>query len=99
MALAGHRGRAPSAPAADLHDPRVDRVSLPPGYVSGLGRDVIRPIHDPRFVPADAVRWAPETLVLGIAIDGEAKAYPINALNAREVVIDRLRGVPLLVSW
>ncbi len=85
-------------PADDIFDPRVEG-GLPPGYRPSVGRDVIRPIYDPRFVRADAVDWAAETLVLGIAIDDEAKAYPVNVLNVREMVIDRLRGIPLLVSW
>jgi hypothetical protein len=83
----------------DIFDPRWDRVDLPAGYSPLLGRDAIRPIYDPRFVPADDVMWHPTTLVIGVAIDGEAKAYPVNVLNAREMIIDRLRGIPLLVSW
>ncbi len=92
-------GAGHPTPAADLFDPRVDGEAPPPGYRPSLGRDVIEPIYDPRFVPGDTVDWAPQTLVLGVAIDGEAKAYPVNVLNFREMVIDRLRGIPLLVSW
>ncbi|CAN5834164.1 hypothetical protein BH23ACT10_BH23ACT10_27080 [soil metagenome] len=86
-------------PDPDIFDPRRERIELPPGYRPSVGRDVIRPIYDPEFVPGDTVDWPADTLVLGVAIDGEAKAYPVNVLNHREMVIDRLRGMPLLVSW
>lgn len=86
-------------PAADLFDPRTADVELPPGYRPSVGRDVIRPIYDPEFVPGDTVEWPADTLVIGVEIGGEAKAYPVNVLNFREMVIDRLHGVPLLVSW
>lgn len=86
-------------PEVDLFDPRTADVELPAGYRPSLGRDVIRPIYDPRFVPGDTVDWPADTLVIGVAIGGEAKAYPVNVLNFREMVIDRLHGVPLLVSW
>jgi hypothetical protein len=85
--------------AEDIFNPRTDPVELPDGYRPVVGRDVIRPIYDPRFVPADQAAWPGDTLVLGVAFDGEAKAYPVNVLNSREMVIDRLRGIPLLVTW
>ena len=31
--------------------------------------------------------------------NGESKAYPVGMLNCREMVIDELGGVPILVSW
>jgi hypothetical protein len=86
-------------PADGIFDPRTDPVRLPDGYRPVVGRDVIRPIYDPRFVDAGDVDWPGETLVLGVAVDGDAKAYPVNVLNNREMVIDRLRGIPLLVTW
>ena len=37
--------------------------------------------------------------VIGIAHNGEAKAYPISHLNRREMVVDSLAGLPILVTW
>lgn len=68
-------------------------------YNQLLGRDSIRPVYEPEFVPADQAPLDDEELVLGIEIDGEAKAYPISVLNFREMVNDELAGVPILATW
>jgi hypothetical protein len=64
-----------------------------------LSRDAIRPIYEPEFVPADQAGYADDELVMGVAIDGEAKAYPVGLLNSREMVNDELGGTPVLVTW
>ena len=64
-----------------------------------LGLDAIRPVYDPQFIPAAEADLDDEQLVLGVAIDGEAKAYPIAVLNPREMVNDELAGVPILATW
>ena len=40
-----------------------------------------------------------EELIIGVAWDGEAKAYPITVLRSREMVNDELAGLPTLVTW
>ena len=37
--------------------------------------------------------------VMGLAIDGEARAYPVRELFSREMVNDEVAGVPVLVTW
>jgi hypothetical protein len=64
-----------------------------------LRRDAIRPIYDPEFVPAGQAGYADDDLVMGVAIDGQAKAYPVALLNSREMVNDELGGTPILVTW
>jgi len=64
-----------------------------------LNRDSIRPIYDPQFVPAAEAGYSDDELVMGVAIDGEAKAYPVGPLNSREMVNDELGGVRILVTW
>ena len=64
-----------------------------------LSRDAIRPIYEPEFVPADQAGYADDELVMGVAIEGEAKAYPVGPLNSREMVNDELAGIPILVTW
>lgn len=68
-------------------------------YSQLLPRDGIRPIYEPEFAPADQVPLADEELVLGVEIDGQAKAYPIAVLTAREMVNDELAGIPILATW
>jgi hypothetical protein len=61
--------------------------------------DAIRPVYDPEFVPAGEAPLDPDELILGVAWDGEAKAYPITVLRSREMVNDELAGIPTLVTW
>ncbi|MEX0757301.1 MAG: DUF3179 domain-containing (seleno)protein [Acidimicrobiia bacterium] len=82
-----------------LYDPVRAGEQTPSGYRPILDRDTIRPIYDPSFVTASESGWTPSTLVLGVSLDGEAKAYPIVHLNFREMVIDELAGKPILVTW
>jgi hypothetical protein len=94
----GSSATSPSA-VGRLYDPVVAGEETPTGYRPLLGRDTIRPIYDPRFVDAADVDWTPSTLVLGVSLDGESKAYPIVHLNFREMVIDEIADTPILVSW
>lgn len=64
-----------------------------------LARDAIFPIYDPQFAAADEAPYVDEELVIGVEINGEAKAYAIGPLNSREMVNDTLGGVPILVTW
>ena len=82
-----------------VYDPVTAGEPLPPGFRQLLPRDAIFPIYDPRFVPADRAGWSPEVLVIGVAVDEQSKAYPVSTLNGREMVVDRLAGVPILVTW
>ena len=82
-----------------IYDPSRSGDTLPRGFRQLLSRDAIRPIYDPEFVTAAATPWRDDTLVIGIERDGEAKAYPVSFLNGREMVIDRIAGIPVLVTW
>ena len=64
-----------------------------------LRRDAIAPIYAPQFLPANRASLNPGELVIGVAIDGESKAYPIGHLAWREMVNDVIAGVPILVTW
>jgi len=64
-----------------------------------LGRDMIFPIYNPRFVPAGEAKVQEDELVLAVEISGRAKAYPITILASREMVNDELSGVPILATW
>lgn len=64
-----------------------------------LPYDGIRPIYDPEFAPAAEAPLDDQELVMGVAWDGEAKAYPVTVLRGREMVNDELAGIPTLVTW
>ena len=72
---------------------------LPSGYRIGLARDQIAPVYEPEFTSAQAVDWPEDSLVIGVAGADTAKAYPVTHLNSREMVIDSLEGIPILVTW
>ena len=64
-----------------------------------LSRDSILPIYNPEFVSASDAPYDNDELVIGVALNGEAKAYAIGPLNRREMVNDTLAGIPILVTW
>ena len=63
-----------------------------------LDKDDIKPIYDPGFVSADKARLLDDDHVMGIAVNGEARSYPIGLLRFRGMVNDVVGGVPLLVT-
>lgn len=86
-----------SPAAAPLNNPRVE---VPDVFVNWLlPWDGIRPIYDPQFASAAEAALDDGELVIGISIDGKAKAYPISVLRFREMVNDELAGIPTLVTW
>lgn len=87
------------ADPGDVYDPVKAGERLPRGFRQLLRRDAILPIYDPTFVKASQTTWSGDTLVLGIELEGDARAYPIRFLNRREMVIDSIAGIPVLVTW
>lgn len=56
---------------------------------------------DPPHGSADAADVLPTELVLGVVLNGEARAYPLNMLSGpiREILNDTLGGEPVAVTW
>ena len=96
-AAAGDKVVAPN-PAA-IADPTAGGEQLPSGYRTLLERDQIAPVYNPVFTAAASVDWPQDSLVIGVAAGEDAKAYPVTHLNSREMVIDSLAGIPILVTW
>lgn len=90
---------APSAFADDLFDPIEAGEEAPEGFRQVLKRDWINPVYNPTFVAADEIGWPDEELVIGVNLEGEARAYPVGFLNRREIVLDMHRGIPTFVTW
>ncbi len=92
----------PTAERPELNQPTTNRRV----EVGEIGRfpqllpfDGIRPVYDPVFAAASDAPLDDNELIIGIALDGEAKAYPISVLRFREMVNDELAGIPTLVTW
>lgn len=95
----GNEGEPIDVPhPATVYDP-VTSEPLPDGFRQLLPRDGIAPVYEPRFVSAESAGYPDDALVLGVEIGGESHAYPINVLNWREMVIDRVGDVPILATW
>ncbi len=65
-----------------------------------LPKDGIQAIMKPSFESAREATWlAGSDSVVGVAINGEARAYPVPILSDREIVNDTVGGVPIAVTW
>lgn len=91
-------------PADDLRlngflivDPLVPADAIEKG---GPPRDGIAAIDSPVFVSAEAADFLDDDdRVLGIVIGGTARAYPVRILNRHEVVNDRVREQPVIITY
>jgi hypothetical protein len=56
---------------------------------------------DPEIVPASEAPIEDDDMVLGVVINGEPRAYPVNYMNGpyNEVVNDELGGEAIAPSW
>ena len=90
-------------------DPRM-RDFFPPGVRSLIRLDEvdwggvlvngIPPLEYPESIPADAADYLEDHhLVFGIALNGEARAYPKRILAWHEMALDRLGGVELTIVY
>jgi hypothetical protein len=83
----------------EAYNPVTAGESLPDGFRQLLARDAIAPVYEPVFVAAADAGWPGTAEVIGVTSGNEAKAYPVSFLNRREMVIDRIDGIPILVTW
>ena len=69
--------------------------------ITVLGRDGIPAILEPQCItPTEAVgQMDPSERVIGVSINGEHRAYPLNLLSRHEIVNDIVGGKPIAVTW
>ncbi|MEX1031799.1 MAG: DUF3179 domain-containing protein [Cellvibrionaceae bacterium] len=103
--LAGMQACA-TEPPQTLADqwPRTDfsRITVDPAEITagGPGKDGIPAIDNPRFVSLDEMsQLGKEEPVIGMVVDGEAKAYPLRILTWHEIVNDEIGGIPVAVTY
>ena len=92
-------GAIPAEVPDGIYDPVRAGEPTPDGFRQLLPRDAIHPVYSPTFRSAESTEWPAETLVIGVELNGEAKAYPVSFLNFREMVNDWIGGSPVLVTW
>ncbi len=75
------------------------RIDLDQLLNGGPPKDGIPSIDDPQFDTAATTPFAEEDLVIGLVVNGEARAYPYNIMNWHEIVNDTVGGVNISVSY
>ena len=80
---------------------KVTREELIARMQPAVERDAIPAILEPRFVSAEDVppEFGDAELVLGLSMNGESKAYPLDVLSHHEAVNDVVGNVPVVVTW
>lgn len=68
---------------------------------SVLPKDAIPAIDDPQFITANTAdgQYGNSELIIGVAINGDARAYSIPLLSSHEIVNDTVGGQPVAVTW
>lgn len=78
-------------------------ISQQPEYdiITLLPKDAIRSIDSPRFFSAQEAdaEYEPDEVVIGLEIDGDARAYSVSLLSSHEIVNDIVGGRPIAVTW
>jgi len=81
----------------DLSNNAVDLSAFTSG---GPRKDGIPALTKPKFIPANKATYLRDNdRVVGIFIEGQAKAYPIRILNWHEIVNDEVADTPIAVTW
>jgi hypothetical protein len=68
----------------------------------GPPKDGIPSIDNPKFVPVSSISdsdLGPDEPVIGIVINGKARAYPLRVLTWHEIVNDTFDDVPITVTY
>ncbi len=72
---------------------------LPKEFKQILPRGRIAAITQPQFVSTSEANIADDSWILGVVIDGQARAYSLNLLNSHEVVNDRIGNIAFAAVW
>jgi hypothetical protein len=83
-----------ASPEAPVSVPDYEIITL-------LPRDGIPAIFDPEFLTAEEANeeYHENELVLGVEIDGDARAYSIPHLSSHEIVNDTVGGRHIAATW
>jgi len=66
----------------------------------GPPKDGIPSIDEPKFVPSSDADYVSDTdIVIGLRINGEAKAYPLFIMVWHEIVNDEIGNIPVAVTY
>jgi len=88
----------------DLSQKNIDpeeysRIDLKELRNGGPEKDGIPSIDNPQFDLAQTTPFTEDELVIGVVVNGEAKAYPYGIMNWHEIVNDTIGGVNYTISY
>ncbi len=72
---------------------------LPKEFKQIIPRGRIAAITKPVFVSATEAEMSDDSYVLGVVIDGHARAYSLNLLNSHEIVNDEVGNTAFAAVW
>jgi hypothetical protein len=77
------------------------KIKVAPAEIqSVIGRDGIPSIDRPAFVPVnEETSLLARDPVIGLVVEGDARAYPLRILMWHEIVNDVVGGIPVLVTY
>ncbi|MFQ5467152.1 MAG: DUF3179 domain-containing protein [Kiloniellaceae bacterium] len=102
LAVAGAAHAEPARWASAWPSTDFTKTSIDFGDIldGGPPKDGIPSIDKPKFVPVSEMRdLAPSEPVIGLVVDGDARAYPLRILTWHEIVNDTVGGVPVVVTY
>jgi hypothetical protein len=80
----------------------LDNAIVPKAEIlaGGPPKDGIPALLEPKFVGGENADFlSPDDPVIGVAVSGQPKAYPIKILNWHEVVNDSVGDMPIVVTF
>ena len=81
---------------------KLERLVIPRDEIlsGGPRKDGIPALTYPRMLSPRGARYLkPNDRVIGVALGGQTRAYPLRILNWHEVVNDRVGGIPVAVTY
>jgi hypothetical protein len=91
--------RKPAAVVSQSAAPSADPIQANE-IVNVIPQDAKRALVDPGYVAAaGASDIQPSEEVIGVVINGDARALPLATLNVHEIVDDVIGGQPVAVTW
>jgi hypothetical protein len=83
----------------NVNPEETTRIDLEELMNGGPPKDGIPSIDTPEFDTATTTPFQDDDIVIGVVINGEAKAYPYNIMNWHEIVNDTVGGVNVTVTY
>lgn len=83
----------------NLNPAQNTRIELSQLLNGGPPKDAIPSIDNPIFDNSQTTPFSEDELVIGVVVNGEAKAYPLGIMNWHEIVNDTVGGTNLTITY